>query len=163
MSKKKLYTGSVPELFSKEAIQIIRRRLVSKQETISVAESVTAGLLQVALASAEEASRFFQGGVTTYNVGQKTLQLNVEPIHAIATNCVSKGVTSEMAINVAARFRSQWAVGVTGFATPVPESNETVFAWYAIAHYGKIVDSRKIDGMKGPALACQLLFANAIL
>jgi nicotinamide-nucleotide amidase len=151
------------ELFNKQKVEAIRAELVSLKETVAVAESATAGLLQLALASAEEASQFFQGGITAYNVGQKTLQLNVEPIHALATNCVSETVTTQMALNVCARFRSHWGIGVTGFAAPVPESNQQVFGWYAIAHQGKIVRVARVDGKDGGVLANQSAFVNVIL
>jgi nicotinamide-nucleotide amidase len=158
-------TENAPQspLFKTSQIEVIRNDLIKANETIAVAESVTAGLLQLALASAEEASRFFQGGITAYNLGQKTLQLNIEPIHAIATNCVSERVACEMALNICQRFRSHWGVGVTGFAAPVPESDHKVFAWYAIAHNGKTVHSSRISGEPRATLAVQSAFVNTII
>ncbi len=68
------------ELFDLKKLKKIHDTLARKKETIAVAESVTAGLLQVALAQAENASEFFQGGITVYNLGQKFRHLGVEPI-----------------------------------------------------------------------------------
>ena len=150
-------------LFNKKDIESIRRDLVEARETIAVAESVTAGMLQLALASAENASQFFQGGLTAYNVGQKTLQLNVEPIEALASNCVSELITIEMARNVCVKFRSHWGVAVTGYATPVPESSGRVFAWFAISRMDKVVHSARIDGVEGETLDVQLAFTEKIL
>jgi nicotinamide-nucleotide amidase len=151
------------ELFNKNHIESIRKALVGARQTIAVAESVTAGMLQLALASAENASQFFQGGLTAYNIGQKTLQLNVEPIEALASNCVSEVITKEMARNVCIRFRSHWGVAVTGYATPVPESSGKIFAWFAISRMDKVIHSSRIDGQQGSTLEVQLEFTAKIL
>jgi PncC family amidohydrolase len=159
--KKKMSAPS--ELFNKKHIESIRKALVAARQTIAVAESVTAGMLQLALASAENASQFFQGGLTAYNVGQKTLQLNVEPIEALASNCVSEIITVEMAKNVCVKFRSHWGIAVTGYATPVPESSGKIFAWFAITRMDKVITASKIDGSPGTTLEVQLAFTKKIL
>lgn len=46
----------------------IKTILIERKQTVAVAESVTAGLLQVRLSLAENAREFFQGGITAYNV-----------------------------------------------------------------------------------------------
>ena len=77
------------ELFDKKAIEAIRRFLLEHRETIAVAESVTSGFIQAAFSTAEEASQFYQGGITAYNFCQKFSHLRVEPLEALACNCVS--------------------------------------------------------------------------
>lgn len=107
--------------------------LRSKKQTVAVAESVTAGYLQTAFALAEFASEIFQGGITVYNLGQKVRHLSVEPIHALACNCVSESVSAQMAQNVAKSFSSDWGIGITGYASPIPEKNiEELYACYVI-------------------------------
>jgi nicotinamide-nucleotide amidase len=132
------------ELFDPKKLKKIHDKLVAKDETLAVAESVTAGLLQTAISQAEFASEFYQGGITTYNLGQKYRHLKVEPIHAQQTNCVSEKVTAEMAAAVCDLFQSDWGIGVTGYATPVEESGNKVFAFYAIAYKNKIVAKGKL-------------------
>jgi nicotinamide-nucleotide amidase len=111
----------------------VRDILISRKQTVAVAESVTAGNLQTAFALAENASEFFQGGITTYNLGQKVRHLSVEPIHAIECNCVSEKVSAQMAQNVAKIFSSDWGIGITGYASPIPEKNiEDLYACYVI-------------------------------
>ena len=66
----------------KEVVNSIKDTLQTKCETIAVAESLTAGLLQFALAAAEGASGYFQGGITVYNLGQKSRHLHIDPIDA---------------------------------------------------------------------------------
>ena len=120
-------------LFNLEQVNLIKSSLVAKAETIAVAESVTAGLLQFAFSAAENAKDYFQGGITTYNLGQKSRQLHVEPIHAESCDCVSEKVSEQMALHVAARFQSHWGVAITGYASPVPESGGELFAHFSIS------------------------------
>ncbi|HEV7780734.1 MAG TPA: CinA family protein [Chitinophagaceae bacterium] len=150
-------------VFDIRQLEKIHHFLKRRQETVSVAESVTSGLLQAALSQAEFASEFYQGGITTYNLGQKYKHLHVEPIHAEMTNCVSEKVTAEMALNVCRLFNSEWGIAVTGYATPVPESGNKVFAFYAIAHGVKIVAKGKLVPEKKKPLQLQLQYVNSIL
>jgi len=114
--------------------------------TIAVAESVTAGYLQLYFSRASGATRFFQGGITAYNIGQKVKHLEVEPIHAQASNAVSPQVAAQMAQGVCTLFNCNVGIAVTGYAAPVPELNITaLFAFYAIACKGKIIAARKIS------------------
>jgi PncC family amidohydrolase len=113
--------------------------------TIAVAESVTAGYLQIHFSRATGATQFFQGGITAYNTGQKTKHLQVEPIHAQAANAVSPQVATEMALGVCTLFNCNVGIAVTGYAAPVPELQITeLFAFYAIVCKGKVIASRKI-------------------
>jgi len=130
---------------TKRTADKIKEHLVANHETIAVAESVTAGQLQFQLSQAAGAEEFFQGGITTYNIGQKCMHLNVEPIHAKACNCVSERVATEMALNVCSLFRSDWGIGVTGYATPVPESGNKLFCYFAIVHNGKLRHAGKLS------------------
>ncbi|MES2882309.1 MAG: CinA family protein [Bacteroidota bacterium] len=149
--------------FNITQINKIKTRLVQKKETVAVAESVTTGLLQFALALADEATNYFQGGITTYNLGQKTMHLSVEPIQALACNCVSAPVAKQMALNVCNLFKSNWGVGITGYASPVPESDQKLFCYYAIAHNGKIVAAHRLTGKANNAYEVQVDYINKVL
>lgn len=107
--------------------------LLQRKQTVAVAESVTAGHLQVAFSLAEHAMDFFQGGITVYNLGQKARHLDVNPIHALSCNCVAEEVSAQMATEVTRLFLSDWGIAITGYASPVPEQNiYDLFACYAI-------------------------------
>src|SRR4030095_2666972 len=120
------------ELFSNGLLARIGEELKRRKQSIAVAESVTSGLLQLAFSSMDNAIRFFQGGLTVYNLGQKIKHLSVEPIHADSVNSVSQQVANEMDINVSRSFLSDWGIGVTGYATAVPESANKIYAYYGI-------------------------------
>jgi len=149
-------------LFRKKTIEQIGKRLLKRKENIAVAESVTAGLLQFGLSTAPDAAMFFQGGITAYNLGQKCKHLEVEPLHALAVNCVSQQVAKEMAHHVSTLFGSHWGIGVTGYATAVPASGNKVFAFYAIVYKHKLKAYGKITAQTADPPVLQLRYASYI-
>ena len=151
------------EIFDKTVLEGIRKKLLKNKITVAVAESVTGGLIQFAFSNMPDATQFFQGGICAYNLGQKYKHLNVEPIHAEKVNCVSPQVSQEMALNVARMFNSDYGIGVTGFSTPVPESNNTIFAFYSISKNARQVRKGKISIKKAEATLAQQIFTNKIL
>lgn len=151
------------ELIDVEVVEGIRNALLSRKETLSVAESVTCGFVQAFLSQAPDALDFFQGGMTAYNLAQKYKHLNVEPIHATSCDCVSEKVANEMAMNTCSLFNSEWGLGITGYASPVPEANNQLYAWYAIAKKGVVVRTEKIEAEKEEPLQVQLLYTRRLL
>src|SRR3954471_13620303 len=119
------------KLFDDNILQSIRESLLESGQSISIAESVTCGLLQFAMSNTMDTVKFFEGGMTVYNANQKFRLLNVEPTHAIAVNCVSEQVAIELAQNVRIKFDSDYGLGITGYASAVPESGNKLFAYYA--------------------------------
>jgi nicotinamide-nucleotide amidase len=103
--------------------------------TLAAAESLTAGHLQVRLASVAGASDYFLGGVTAYTINQKVKLLGVNRAHARAVNCVSQRVAVEMAAGAAKLFGADLAVATTGYAEPSPKQKvRTPHAWWALCH-----------------------------
>jgi nicotinamide-nucleotide amidase len=142
----------------------IGKLLIARQETVAIAESVTSGLLMANLSLAKNATLFFQGGMTTYNLGQKTKQLNIEPIYAERDNCVSDRIANDMAIQVAAKFCSHWGIGITGYAVPVPELNiSTCFAFYSFSYKGEIVFTTHAESRRKGQAKVQYHFVETVL
>ena len=150
-------------MFNADIIKKIKEQLLASSQTIAVAESVTAGLLQLSLSSAEEATKIFQGGITAYNIGQKCRHLNVNPVHALSCNCVSEKMARDMAVSAAAMFTSDWGIGVTGYSTPVPESGNHTYAFFSIALRGVPICNQRVEGSQGEPFNVQLTYVNAIL
>jgi PncC family amidohydrolase len=148
---------------SEEIIQLIGNILIERQQTIAVAESVTSGHVQVALSAAGDASKFYQGGITAYNLGQKSRHLHVEPIHALACNCVSEQVAYEMALEVCKMFNSDWGMAITGYASKVPESNNELYAYYAITYSENIMQSGRLEAPDGKPPEIQLYYTWELL
>ena len=150
-------------LFNLDQINNIKSKLVTKSETVAVAESVTAGLLQSALSSADGALEYFQGGMTTYNLGQKARHLLVEPIHAESCNCVSEKVAQQMATHVTRVFQSDWGLAITGYASPSPESGNKLFAYFAIVKNDRVLVSGILNSTADSFNKVQLEYVNNVI
>ena len=148
-------------MYNEEVINRIKEIINRKDETVAVAESVTSGHLQVAFSLAMEASQYFQGGITAYNIGQKTRHLNIEPTYAIEVNCVAEKVSADMAIEVSKKFISDYGVGITGYATIVPQcEKEGLFAYFCVSYKNEIVVSKKLTSKEEGNLKVQLDYTN---
>ncbi|MBW8682768.1 CinA family protein [Chitinophaga rhizophila] len=147
-----------------DTINNISALLQKKQETLAVAESVTAGQLQMAFSLAEGATQIFQGGITAYNIGQKARHLLIDPVHAGNCNCVSDKVAGQMAVAVGKMFSADWGIAITGYASPVPEENiQELFADYAIYHRDQCIKSERISAPQLDVLTVRLHFTNTLL
>lgn len=150
-------------MYTKADVSGIGRLLLDAKETIAVAESVTSGHLQAALSMADFAQQFFQGGITVYNVAQKFKHLNVEPIHALSCNAVSKQVAVQLAFGAANNFSSSWGIGVCGYAAPVPELEiSKPYAFFAIVHAGAIKAAKKMETQARSGRPTQEYYAKKV-
>jgi len=128
-----------------------------------VAESVTAGHLQAALSVAIDASKFFQGGITAYNLGQKARHLHVDPIIAESTNCVDRAVAETMAIEVANLFSANYGLSITGYASKVPESDDDLYAFFCVVHDGEVLLLDRITAAEKHPHEVQVDYPNRVL
>lgn len=132
-------------IYSEETINSVKDILADKEETLAVAESVTAGHLQAAFSAGIEASKYFQGGITAYNIGQKARHLHVDPILCNKVNCVAEKIAHTMATEVSKMFLSDYGIGITGYASIVPECEEEgIFAFFSLSYKDKIVLTGKL-------------------
>lgn len=151
-------------LYDLKVIDEVRDIMVSMKKTVAVAESVTAGHLQAAFSAATEASLFFQGGITAYNLGQKCRHLNIEPILAGATDCVSQSIACDMALAASKLFCSEYGISITGYAKTVPEKGlNEIFAFYAISRDGKILHAEKLSSAKPEGVDVQIDYAAQVM
>lgn len=127
-------------LYNEDIINLVKDILADREETLAVAESVTAGHLQAAFSAGIEASKYFQGGITTYNIGQKARHLNVDPVLCNKVNCVAQKIADTMAVEVSKMFLSEYGIGITGYASIVPQcEDEGIFTFFAISYKQKVV------------------------
>jgi nicotinamide-nucleotide amidase len=150
-------------IFNLERVNRIKAILAQRSETIAVAESVTGGLLQFALSSADGAREYFQGGITAYNLGQKSRHLHIEPIHAESCDCVSEKVALQMALHVATLFQSDWGIAITGYASPAPESGGELFAYFCIVKRGAVITSGRFKPQALGFPDVQLEYVNKVV
>ncbi|MBC9929206.1 CinA family protein [Chitinophaga qingshengii] len=149
-----------------DSVNQIRAILINRRQSLAVAESVTAGILQVAFSSADKAAEYFQGGITAYNLGQKARHLGLDPIHGEQSNCVSPQTARTLAENCCSFFSSHWGIGVTGYASTVPEQGITeLYAYYSIASDREEMKSARITpppGLQDP-IAVRYYYTNEVI
>lgn len=146
-----------------ELLKDISRKILKDKKTVAVAESVTAGLLQFMFSNMPDAAKFFQGGITPYNLGQKTKHLDIEPLHASSVNCVSEQVAMEMARGASWYFNSDWSIAISGYATPDPDGDGELFAYYAICFQDELVIHGKIVPENSDPTEVQYEYAQKVL
>lgn len=92
--------------------------LKKTKKTVSVAESLTGGLISSKLTSQPGSTEFFVGGVVSYSNRIKVMELNV-PAGVIAKEgSVSKEVAVAMAEGIRRRYRTDIGLSATGVAGP---------------------------------------------
>ena len=107
--------------------------LRTRGETLSTAESLTAGAVSSAIVSVAGASDVFVGGVTAYRDEIKMSHLSIDPALIQEHTSVSEQVAVAMARGAINSFGTTWGIGTTGVAGPNPLDGHPVGAvWVAI-------------------------------
>ena len=118
---------------TKQQVEAIIAYLNDRGETISVAESLTAGGLANMLTSASGSSSVFVGGITAYRNEIKSTMLDVDPELIEKFSVVSESVADAMAEGARKVFGTTWAISTTGAAGPEPlEGHEPGSVWISI-------------------------------
>jgi nicotinamide-nucleotide amidase len=105
----------------------IGKKLVQSNKTLSIAESLTGGLLSSRFTSLSGASNYFKGSVVAYSssVKKNILGVNSETIDKYSV--VSSNVANEMALEAKNFLDSDYAISTTGNAGPTKgDSNEPI-------------------------------------
>lgn len=110
---------------TKQQVEQIIAYLSERGETISVAESLTAGGLANMLTSASGSSAVFVGGLTAYRNEIKSTMLEVDPKLITEFTVVSEEVADAMAEGARKVFGTTWAISTTGAAGPEPLEGHT--------------------------------------
>ena len=112
-----------------EIIETLRQR----NETLSTAESLTAGAVSSALVTIAGASDVFVGGITAYRDEIKISHLDIDPALIAEHSSISEQCAIEMAKGAMKSFGTTWAISTTGVAGPNPLDGHPVGAvWVAI-------------------------------
>lgn len=118
---------------TKQLVEQIIAYLNERGETISVAESLTAGGLANMLTSASGSSAVFVGGITAYRNEIKSTMLDVAPAIIEKNTVVSEEVANAMAEGAKKVFGTTWAISTTGAAGPDPlEGHAPGAVWISI-------------------------------
>ncbi len=97
---------------------VVGELLTITQTTLSVAESCTGGGLGQMLTSVSGSSRYFWGGVISYDNSVKQDLLGVDPAALAQHGAVSDIVAQQMAVGVRSRLNTTWGISITGVAGP---------------------------------------------
>lgn len=96
----------------------IGKKLLSRSESLCVAESCSGGLIAHRITNVPGASAYFLGGVVAYSNMAKIRLLGVQESVLAAHGAVSEQVVRQMAEGVIALFGAHWSIAVTGIAGP---------------------------------------------
>jgi nicotinamide-nucleotide amidase len=99
----------------------IAEKLKARKETISIAESSTAGMISAALLAVPGASAYFIGGAVVYTRASRTELLRVTEAEFAAMTGITPSTEPYamlFARKIKERLSTNWAVGETGTAGP---------------------------------------------
>ncbi len=102
----------------RELEAVVGELLKEKKMTLSVAESLTGGLVQDKITNIPGSSIYFMGGMVTYSNEAKMKFLGVRAESLQKYGAVSEAVAREMAQGVREAFGTDIAVSTTGIAGP---------------------------------------------
>ena len=107
--------------------QVVGDLLRARHASLSVAESVTGGLLGGRITSVPSSSDYFRGGFVVYSNEMKTKLLGVPAEMLAEHTAVSEPVAKAMAEGAKERTNSDYAVSMTGYAGPDGEQVGLVY------------------------------------
>src|SRR5436853_3710993 len=100
------------------AAERIAARLKARGETISIAESSTAGLISAALLAIPGASAYFLGGAVVYTRQSRAALLGVTDEELSGITPATEAYALLFARKIRGKLATAWSVGETGTAGP---------------------------------------------
>lgn len=97
---------------------VVVEELKKKKQTITAAESLTAGLFQATLADFSGASTIFKGGFVTYSLEEKAKMLDIPQVELEEYGVVSAFAAEKMADQARLKTQSDFGISLTGVAGP---------------------------------------------
>ncbi|MCU0640680.1 MAG: CinA family protein [Candidatus Margulisbacteria bacterium] len=107
-------------VIGKATDQQIAQLLRQSKQTVSVAESVTGGLVASHLTGVPGSSDYFVGGIVCYSPRVKVTQVGVPPAVISQHGVVSKETAIALAEEIKKRLRTDIGLATTGVAGPAP-------------------------------------------
>ncbi|WP_408056350.1 CinA family protein [Streptomyces mesophilus] len=113
-----------------EEAALVQRLLVSRGETLAVAESLTGGMVAAELTAVPGASKVLRGSVTAYATEIKHSVLGVDGSLLAGRGAVDPEVARQMAVGVRRLLGADWGIATTGVAGPDPQDGQPVGTVY---------------------------------
>ena len=125
--------------------------LIEKKLKISAAESCTGGMLISSLIAVPGSSSVIGASYITYSDEAKIRTVSVNPDTITAHGVVSESVALEMAVGAAKTADAHIGVGITGYAGPAADENDTTVGTVCFGFYvgGKTLTATKHFGDVG--------------
>ena len=105
--------------------KLIGDRLRQQGWTLSIAESLTGGLVSHRITNVPGSSDYYEGGVVSYSNQAKVAHLRVHPGSLEKHGAVSSQVAREMAEGVREAFHTTFGLSTTGVAGPTGGTKKT--------------------------------------
>jgi nicotinamide-nucleotide amidase len=137
--------------------------LIARSETISIAESSTAGLVSAALLAVPGASAYFLGGAVVYTRQSRTALLGVTEAELVGITPSTEPYALLFARKIRGQLATSWALGETGTAGPTGSRYGHAPGHSCIAVCGRVERSITLETGKSDRVENMLLFATAAL
>lgn len=102
----------------KEVAESLGRMLISRDYTLSTAESCTGGMIGAAITAIPGSSAWFRGGIIAYDNDVKTSLLNVPKRTLKDYGAINAETVTAMALGVAQKMGTECSIAVSGIAGP---------------------------------------------
>lgn len=138
MASDQLQTKLAPYYYAsdtnEELPQWVVRHLIANHQTVTAAESLTAGEFQSTLATVSGASAVFPGGFVTYAEAVKGAMLHIPLAQLQHDGVVSRPTAVAMAEQSRVILDTEFGLGFTGVAGPTTLENQPVgTVWISLA------------------------------
>ena len=137
--------------------------LKERSETISIAESSTAGLVSAALLAVPGASAYFLGGAVVYTRQSRAALLGVTEAELTGITPSTEPYALLFARKIRGQLNTSWALGETGTAGPTGSRYGHAPGHSCIAVTGRVERSITLETGKSDRFENMLLFAAAVL
>ena len=137
--------------------------LIARSETISIAESSTAGLVSAALLAVPGASAYFLGGAVVYTRQSRTALLGVTEAELTGITPSTEPYALLFARKIRGALATSWALGETGTAGPTGSRYGHAPGHSCIAVCGRVERSITLETGKSDRVENMQLFAAAAL
>ena len=98
--------------------ETIARRLITRRETIAIAESSTGGLIAAALLAVPGASAYFLGGAVVYTKSSRAALLGIGDAEMLGLRAATEAYALLIARRVRERHGATWGLGESGATGP---------------------------------------------
>jgi len=123
-----------------ELEQVLAQILTDHKKTMSIAESCTGGYVASIMTSMKGSSAYFKGGIVPYAIESKIAVLGIHADTIDSHTAVSEQTVQEMAEQCRLKFKSDYAISISGYLEKNDSQNEV---WIAVAS-AKEIKTKKI-------------------